>query len=188
MPWQSKGLNEEADSKKQEFLNVIEHTSQQGEWLVITDASPCVLSIQPNEKNSNLSSSQSAPLLDVTQFIAEQVLPKIIINKTNEAFMLHTSCSSKKMDEGQYLQKIAHACSTNIIIPKDIYCCGFAGDKGFYQPALNKAALAPLKAQIPKHCSRGLSNSRTCEIGLSEQSGISYQSILYLLDQQSEKG
>jgi len=63
--------------------------------------------------------------------------------------------------------------------------CGFAGDKGFNLPELNGNALKTLKQQVPKNCNRGVSNSRSCEIGLTEHSGISYQSILYLLDQQS---
>ncbi|KGJ92891.1 hypothetical protein GAB14E_2807 [Colwellia psychrerythraea] len=39
----------------------------------------------------------------------------------------------------------------------------------------NKSAMASLKAQIPQDCQRGLSSSQTCEIGFTEQSGISYQ-------------
>lgn len=185
MPWQSKGLKATANAKREEFIAVIDQASEQGKWPVITDASPCALSIK-GQKNSNEKSSVDEPkLYDVVQFVVEQVLDKLTINKTEETFMLHTTCSSKKMDEGIFLQQLAHACSSNIIIPKDIYCCGFAGDKGFYLPELNKAALAPLKAQIPSNCSKGLSDSRTCEIALSEQSGISYQSVLYLLDQRS---
>ncbi|MBL4940626.1 MAG: FAD-binding oxidoreductase [Colwellia sp.] len=192
MPWLSKGLNDTAKAKKQELFTTIEQYSKQGQWPVITDASPCALTLtsndlQPNIGQSTIDINEKVNMLEVTQFIAKYVLNKLTIKKANETFMLHTTCSSKKMDEGQYLQAIAYACSDNIIIPNHIYCCGFAGDKGFYHPELNKAALAPLKAQVPNNCHRGLSNSRTCEIGLSEHSGISYQSVLYLLDQCSHK-
>lgn len=87
------------------------------------------------------------------------------------------------MDKGVYLEQIANACCDNVIVPDNVNCCGFAGDKGFYLPELNKNALAELPAQIPNECTRGLSNSRTCEIGLSEHSKISYQSFLYILDE-----
>jgi len=80
------------------------------------------------------------------------------------------------------MQKLAERCSTNVIIPEDIQCCGFAGDKGFTTPELNENALASLKTQVPKNCNTGYSNSRTCEIGLSHHSGIDYQSIIYLVD------
>ncbi len=183
MPWQSKGANKTANAKKQEFIKVIKQASEQGKWPVITDASSCALMLQGKDTQEKRVNNKADHIMEITQFVAEQVLNKLAINKTDETFMLHTTCSSKKMDEGTFLTQLAYACSHNIIIPKNIYCCGFAGDKGFYLPALNKAALAPLKSQVPSHCSRGLSNSRTCEIGLSEQSGISYQSVLYLLDQ-----
>jgi len=67
-------------------------------------------------------------------------------------------------------------------MPKDIQCCGFAGDRDFTVPELNQSALATLKDTLPKDCHAGYSNSRTCEIGLSLHSGISYQSIVYLVD------
>jgi D-lactate dehydrogenase len=50
-------------------------------------------------------------------------------------------------------------------------------------PELNAAALASLPAQVPTDCRQGFSNSRTCEMGLSQHAGIPYHSILYLVDQ-----
>ena len=43
-------------------------------------------------------------------------------------------------------------------------------------------ALRHLKASLPPGCASGYSSSRTCEIGLSEQAGFPYQSILYLVE------
>ncbi len=173
MPWESKGLKDSAKNKRDEFINVISVTSEQGRWPVITDASPCAYTLNNDSKI----------IYEITEFMVKHVLDKLLINKSDEIFMLHITCSSTKMDEGIYLKQLAFACSDNVVIPEDIHCCGFAGDKGFYLPELNKSALAPLKSQVPLGCTRGLSNSRTCEIGLSEQSGLSYQSVLYLLDQ-----
>ncbi|NVK72008.1 MAG: FAD-linked oxidase, partial [Oceanospirillaceae bacterium] len=50
---------------------------------------------------------------------------------------------------------------------------------------LNASALKTL-AKAVEGCEVGYSNSRTCEIGLSEHSGIEYQSIVYLVDQLAE--
>jgi D-lactate dehydrogenase len=85
--------------------------------------------------------------------------------------------------DGAQLQ-LAMLLSRNVVVPQDIHCCGFAGDKGFQLPELNAAALAPLQAQVSS-CQGGYSTSRTCEIGLSAHSGLIYQSLLQLLDQQS---
>ena len=38
-----------------------------------------------------------------------------------------------------------------------------------------------LPAQVPNDCRQGFSNSRTCEMGLSQHAGIPYHSILYLV-------
>jgi D-lactate dehydrogenase len=59
-------------------------------------------------------------------------------------------------------------------------CCGFAGDKGFTDPKLNRWALRTLAAETVGVL-EGYSNSRTCEIGLSRHSGIDYKSIMYLV-------
>jgi D-lactate dehydrogenase len=177
LPWFSKGFPAIALEKRNAFMSMIASASQNGKMAIVTDASPCASSL--------IDTDNTIKIYELSHYIAEYVLPKLAIKPTNEAFMLHKSCSSLKMDNGAYLEKIANICSKNIIIPQEITCCGFAGDKGFYLPALNKSALAPLTTQIPKQCQRGLSNSRSCEIGLSAQSNISYQSFLYLVDEVS---
>ena len=73
-----------------------------------------------------------------------------------------------------------------VVIPDDISCCGFAGDKGFSTPELNQSALRSLKDSLPKDCREGFSTSRTCEIGLSYHSGIEYKSIVYLVERCSQ--
>jgi len=47
---------------------------------------------------------------------------------------------------------------------------------------LTAASLAQLKPSLPPECKSGYSNSRPCEIGLSQHGGINYQSIVYLVD------
>ncbi len=78
---------------------------------------------------------------------------------------------------------VAQMCSRNVTLPTEVGCCAFAGDKGFFRPALNAYALRKLRPQIEKAGIRyGYSNSRTCEIGLTTNSGIPYKSIAYLVD------
>jgi D-lactate dehydrogenase len=79
---------------------------------------------------------------------------------------------------------LAQRCSRNVIVPTEIGCCGFAGDKGFLVPELNAWALRKLKPQlVANSVHRGFSNSRTCEIGLTNNSGIPYKSIAYLVNE-----
>jgi hypothetical protein len=83
------------------------------------------------------------------------------------------------MDE--HLLELAQMCATKVVKP-DTNCCGFAGDRGFSFPELNEHGLRNLKIQLPHDVKHGYSTSRTCEIGLSKNSGVSHESIVYLVN------
>ena len=83
----------------------------------------------------------------------------------------------------QIIYQLACLCSSDVLVPEGVGCCGFAGDKGMTHPELNAFALRKLAAQIKaKGIEVGYSNSRTCEIGLQTHSGVPYRSIIYLLN------
>jgi D-lactate dehydrogenase len=90
----------------------------------------------------------------------------------------------KKMGLEAKLVELAQKCAKEVIV-SETNCCGFAGDRGFSFPELNKHGLRNLKIQIPEDVRYGYSTSRTCEIGLSLHSGISHQSVVYLVDKVS---
>ncbi len=113
------------------------------------------------------------------------MMDKLDFTPTDEKVALHITCSARKMGLDQKIVELMQACSSNVVIPDQITCCGFAGDKGFSTPELNESALSTLAHQV-KDCNSGYSTSRTCEIGLSHHSGIDYQSIVYLVDQCTE--
>ncbi len=98
---------------------------------------------------------------------------------------VHATCSTRAMGLADDMARAAGLCAREVVLPKDIYCCGFAGDKGFTHPELNAAALAGLAAQV-EGCEAGFSTSRTCEIGLTMHGRIPYRSILFLFDECSE--
>ena len=84
----------------------------------------------------------------------------------------------------QKFEALARLCAKKVIIPEEVGCCGFAGDKGFTKPEVNRYALRKLRSQLEKAgVKRGYSNSRTCEIGLTLNGGIPYKSIAYLVDE-----
>lgn len=177
MPFNSKGFSDIAQQKGQELLLSLKHISKNGTYPIVFDTSPCKLRLAEL--------SHQLPIYDTTEFIAKFALDKLSITPTQAPVALHITCSSQKMGLAQDLRAVAHACATQVIEPEGIHCCGFAGDKGMILPELNASALSGLKAQIPSNCTKGYSNSRTCEIGLSQHSGIDYQSLLYLLDEVS---
>lgn len=84
---------------------------------------------------------------------------------------------------GSKVNDLACLCSSAVLVPEGVGCCGFAGDKGMTHPELNAYALRKLRSQIvEKGIEVGYSNSRTCEIGLQTNSGIPYRSIVYLVN------
>ncbi|WP_232772564.1 FAD-binding and (Fe-S)-binding domain-containing protein [Psychromonas sp. Urea-02u-13] len=178
MPFKSKGFDKTAQQKAQQLEAALWQASEQGKYPILMDTSPCATtSIEAMNTSLNI--------FEPFRFVAEHVMPHITITAQAEPIMLHITCSSRQQGLAGVMESVSRACSTNVIIPEDIFCCGFAGDKGFTLPELNASALQTLKQQIPDNCSEGYSNSRTCEIGLSQHGNIEYRSILYLLDKVS---
>jgi len=179
MPYRSKGLPDTAKMKNDELKQALVQRAEQGRWPVLIDSSPCAAEYKDKI-------DQQLAIYEPFAFVAEFVLPKLKIRKQQQPVMLHLTCSSRKSGLAGVIEQVTRACAEQVVIPEDIDCCGFSGDKGFTTPELNASALAPLKSQIPAGCDEGYSNSRTCEIGLSEHSGIEYRSILYLVDKVSQ--
>lgn len=122
-------------------------------------------------------------VLDLSQFL-HSLLPNLKISKISDSIGLYTMCASKKLGFESIMLEIAKACvSGEVLIHTQTGCCGFAGNKGFFTPELNKAALIDFGKFYQKSGLKvGYSNSSTCEIGLSDSSKFPWQSIAYLLD------
>ncbi|MCG3863487.1 MULTISPECIES: FAD-binding and (Fe-S)-binding domain-containing protein [unclassified Photobacterium] len=178
MPYTSKGFPETAANKAQQLENALWEASSQGTYPVLMDTSPCASTGKETLRSE-------IKIYEPFEFVANYVLPKLTITQQEDPVMLHITCTSRRKGLAGVMEKVTKACAKAVIIPDDITCCGFAGDKGFTKPELNASALAPLKRQVPVGCTEGYSNSRTCELGLSEHSGIEYRSILYLVDKVS---
>ncbi len=178
MPYKSKGYVDTANDKMNSLQTALWNASNDGKYPILMDTSPCA-SLSKEALQKELA------IYEPFKFVSEFVLPRLSITPQAEPVMLHITCTSRRSGLADIMQKVTQACAEKVIIPEDIQCCGFAGDKGFTTPELNASALASLSSQVPEHCTEGYSNSRTCEIGLSEHSGIEYRSILYLVDKVS---
>lgn len=58
---------------------------------------------------------------------------------------------------------------------------GMAGDRGMRYPELAEGALQHVS--LPSDCTDGYSSSRTCEINMSQHSGINFRGLVYLVDE-----
>ncbi len=175
MAFESKGFPETADQKSAELAAALLEASGNGAMPVLCDTSPCLHRMK----------KKLDPALDLyepVEFIHTFLMSRLRLERKAETVVLHLPCSTQKMGLAEKMKAVAHACAEKVIVPAAIQCCGFAGDKGFSVPELNASALSRLRAQLPGDCRAGYSNSRTCEIGLTEQGGIPYSSIVHLVD------
>lgn len=174
--WESKGMMDIADRKSKELEEALWAASEEGKWPVLCDQSPCLHRMRETIKKMHL--------YEPAEFIYTFLRDRLAFTPINEPVAIHITCSMRRMGLGDTIVALAKLCSTDVFVPEEVGCCGFAGDRGFTHPEVNKYALRKLRPQLEKKGIRmGYSNSRTCEIGLTTNSGIPYESIVYLVDQ-----
>ncbi len=174
--WESKGMPEVADRKLRELEAALWEASEQGKYDVVCDQSPCLYRMK--QKISKMR------LYDSAEFVWEKMRDRLEFVQSDTPIAIHLTCSTRKMGIEVAVEGLARLCSTNVLVPEGVGCCGFAGDKGMTHPELNSYALRKLRVQIEgAGIEVGYSNSRTCEIGLATNSGIPYRSIIYLVNE-----
>lgn len=171
--WESKGMPEIADRKTAELEEALWQASEQGRYPVLCDQSPCLHRMEHKIKKMRL--------YEPAEFILGFLADRLDFHQTDTPVAIHLTCSMRLMQKTDKMLELARMCSTDVVVPEGVGCCGFAGDKGMTHPELNKYALRKLKDQV-KGIPVGYSNSRTCEIGLATNSGIPYVSIAYLVN------
>ncbi|WP_294618970.1 FAD-binding and (Fe-S)-binding domain-containing protein [uncultured Bacteroides sp.] len=174
--WESKGMLDIADRKSAELEAALWKASEQGRYPVLCDQSPCLHRMRETIKKMKL--------YEPAEFIYTFLRDRLVFSPTDRPVAVHITCSMRKMGLADTITALARLCSTKVIVPEEVGCCGFAGDRGFTYPELNAYALRKLRPQIEAAgVAIGYSNSRTCEIGLTTHSGIPYVSIAYLVDE-----
>ena len=177
--WESKGMPDEAQRKAAELELALLKASKNGQYPILCDQSPCLHRMRHTMQHMHL--------YEPAEFIDKFVLDEVEITPLDACVAVHVTCSTRQMGLADTIVRVAKACAKNVLVPQEIGCCAFAGDKGFTEPELNEWALRKLKPQIEKAgATMGVSNSRTCEIGLSTHSGIDYCGIAHLVNMTSK--
>ena len=174
--WESKGMLDIADMKTAELEEALWEASDHGKYPVLCDQSPCLHRMRKMITKMKL--------YEPVEFIMTFLRDRLDFHPTDRSISVHVTCSTREMGLGDKLIELARLCSNNVLVPVGVGCCGFAGDKGFSNPEVNRYALRKLRKQIEEHkVVYGYSNSRTCEIGLQTNSGVPYMSIAYLVNE-----
>lgn len=179
-PFDSKKDQKNADKASFKLNDALLKASNNGEYPIYIDNAPCALKVFKAQAEGLI--DERLTLYNSAEFLAENVLSKLTIEKKLPELSLHIPCSTKSMHSEASLTQLAQACSDQLQ-PSNIDCCGFAGDKGFVLPELNQNGLRNLQKTFSNSCAHGVSMSKTCQIGLSSKAGFSYLSIEALLDQ-----
>ena len=178
--WESKGMPELADKKLRELEDALWEASEQGKYDVVCDQSPCLYRMKEKIKRIHL--------YDSAEFVWKKMRDRLEFKQGDTPIAIHLTCSTRKMGIEEAMIGLAQLCSSRVLLPEGVGCCGFAGDKGMTHPELNAYALRKLRSQIEANgIEVGYSNSRTCEIGLTTNSGVPYRSIIYLVNEHTKK-
>jgi len=191
MPFASKGFPEEAAAMGNRLVEGLWRWTEEGRLPAVMDATSCVQALRsgsiplPREAGERLARIE---LLDAVELAHDRLLPSLELRPVVAAVAVHPTCSARKLGIAAELEAIVRACATRAVVPLALECCATAGDRGMVYPELSAAALAPEAAElVAAGCTRGVASNLTCEIGLSEATGIPFGSFLDLLDEASRR-
>jgi D-lactate dehydrogenase len=179
----SKGMAEEADQMADALANALLKAADDGKgglYPIIMDASACSARMKKHLAGR-------ITVMDFHEFAHDALLPRLMITRKPGPIALHINCSVRLSASDAKLRRVVAACAEQVIEPAGVNCCGFGGDRGFAVPELNVHALRKIHDALPANCSEGVSTNRTCEIGLTSETGRPYRSIAYLLEECSRK-
>ena len=186
----SKGFADAYRITANKMIGKLWESSMEGKIPIVMDVTSCTQTLKSCRNyltDENKARFDQMMFIDVIDFAAEKLLPRLKIPKQKDAIVLHPVCSVYKMGSLRKMQMIGDACSANAHIPLFAKCCGMAGDRGFYYPQLTASATKFEAEEVKQKKYDGYySTSRTCEMALSEAVGENYESILKLLDEVSE--
>ncbi len=174
MAFSSKGFVDAGKLASDKLEAALIIASENGKYPILCDMSPCLYTMKTNM-------GERLKLYEPAEFAEKYLLNRLKVKPIDRKVAVFAVCSAKKMEVDTHLYNIAQQCAKEVVVI-DSNCCGFAGDRGFLLPALNAHGLRNLRTQSAE-CTEGYATSRTCEIGLSNHGGITYKSILYLLDE-----
>ena len=173
--FETKGMKDQADECAAALDAALLEASENGRWPIMCDTSPCLARMKKTLDSRLV-------LYEPVEFTLRLLVNRLEFHQKYGRIAVHATCSTRSMELVDSLLAVAHLCSREVVLPEGVFCCGFAGDKGFSHPELNAAALAGLREQV-SGCEAAFSTSRTCEVGLTLHSGLPYRNILYLVDE-----
>ena len=158
MLWETKGMPEIAEKKVMELEKALWVASEGGRYPILCDQSPCLhrlrahlKSLQSKDSEGRSLSSSSIDSLRVfepAEFIMTFLRDRLEFHRKSDPVAIHITCTMRLMKLTGVITDLARLCSSEVIIPEGVGCCGFAGDKGMTHPELNAYALRKLRRAV----------------------------------------
>ena len=198
LAFRSKGFFAAADAALEGLYIALPQEVRAGKKPLLCDAAPCALRLQQAE------SFKGVEVLDAIIFAKKTLLPRLTNGKDPSkaaarsevatAVLAHLPCASRRAGlEQDFLSVLAAFSSQPPLVAPKTLCCGFGGDVGLKDAALNRHALAGLIERVREQEEKPtevVSASRTCEIGLEwhlgGHSGTACHSLFEWLDRRTQ--
>jgi D-lactate dehydrogenase len=175
MMFGSKGFSEAANKAAARTIAALEAASEGGRLPIVCDTSPCTATLKAAlPAGSPLRFAMHEPV----GFVSTHLAPGLEFEKVAGRVAVHVPCSSKKMGATAAFEGLVAKCADEVV-PSGVPCCGMAGDRGMRYPELTGGSLQHLNSA---GCEAGVSTSRTCEMSLSNHSGLHWRGVLDLVD------
>jgi D-lactate dehydrogenase len=159
---------------------------------VVIDASSCThAALEGGAKLAGTDRErwEALDLVDVTSFARDTLLARLELSPLDGKTFVHPNCALRLMGGDPALLACVEAASGQTVVPDNLACCATAGDRGLIFPELSASALRHEKddlAAADPH--RAVSSNLSCETGLGAQTGMPFESFLYLLEEASRGG
>ena len=189
MPFGSKGYAEANRAMLHSTLTRLWEWSQAGALPVVIDASSCAYTLRscaPDLPPADLELWRGLTILDPVEYARDWLLPRLRIHPRPGRVVLHPNCALQKLGLAGALEQVTRACAETVVIPQELGCCGFAGDRGLLIPELTASATRRESQEVLAGQYEGYySSNLTCEMGMALATGQKYRSFLYLLEEVS---
>ncbi|MGW7054392.1 FAD-binding and (Fe-S)-binding domain-containing protein [Streptomyces sp. NPDC054887] len=154
---------------------------------LVVDASSCALGLAhevvPYLTDANRELHAELTVLDSVVWAADHLLPRLRVLRRAGSAVLHPTCSMRHLGDEAALSRVAEACAEEVVVPDDVRCCAFAGDRGMLHKELTDSATAREGAEVGTRAyDVYLSANRMCEVGMERATGRAYRSVLLELE------
>ncbi|WP_434587771.1 FAD-binding and (Fe-S)-binding domain-containing protein [Streptomyces sp. A5-4] len=154
---------------------------------LVVDASSCTLGLAqevvPYLTDDNRALHAELTVVDSVVWAAEELLPQLPTGRRIGTAVLHPTCSMRHLGDEEQLRAVAEACAEEVVVPDDVRCCAFAGDRGMLHKELTDSATAREAAEVAAtEYDAYLSANRMCEVGMDRATGRHYRSVLLELE------